>query len=105
MTKPPKGLPKDRDPLKDVARSGAAAKATPADSRRAGPNFRRKTIILPPGQIELIAELAAENQVGIMAMYRWIVDKGLAAYEAGERPVAKVVAHEVELEHPSSGGA
>jgi len=52
----------------------------------------------------LIARLAKENQVGILAMYRWLIDRGLAAYDAGERPVAKVVAHDVELAHPSSGG-
>ena len=103
MSKPSKGLPDGRNPLQVVAESGAAAKATPADSRKAG-TMQRKTITLPPGQIELIARLAKENQVGILAMYRWLVDRGLGAYDAGERPVAKVVAHAVELTHPSSGG-
>jgi hypothetical protein len=95
---PSKGLPKS--PLTKVQESGAVAEATPPDKRKAGKR-QRKTLVLEPGWIPLVARLAEENGVGILAMWRWLIARGLAAYEAGERPVAKVVAHEVE--YPESG--
>ena len=79
-----------------------AARATSSKGTRAGRYFR-KTITLPTRQIQYIAEKATESQIGILAMYRWLIDQGLQQYEAGIRPVPlPPKEHDTEREHWTS---
>lgn len=82
--------------------AGTVQRVVRPDTTRAG-QYKRKTITLLPGQIQYVDQLAEENGLGILAMYRWLVDLGLQAYEEGRRPVqVGKVAFDVELEHPTS---
>ena len=82
--------------------AGTVQRVVRPDTTRAG-QYKRKTITLLPGQIQYIDHFAEENGLGILATYRWLVDLGLQAYEAGRRPVqVGKVAFDVELEHPTS---
>jgi hypothetical protein len=53
--------------------------------------YKRRTITLPPEQDEYIGEIARQEGMGKLAMYRWLLDCALSHYEAGERPEKKVV--------------
>ncbi len=48
--------------------------------------YQRKTITLPPEQVDYIKELAEQEGVGILEFYRWMIDTALMLYEEGERP-------------------
>lgn len=65
-------------------------------------NYHRKTITLPPEQVAYIDELRKKERVGVLAFYRWLIDRGLKAYEEGERPEPDGPAHGVKMEHWSS---
>jgi hypothetical protein len=81
--------------------SSQVSKAT-ADTTRAG-NYRRKTITLPPAQIDYIEELAADERLGKLAFYRWLIDQGLQAYEDGNRPEKTgSMTYDVKVSHPTS---
>jgi hypothetical protein len=82
--------------------SGQVRSVTTPDSIKAG-QYDRKTITLPPKQIQLIDQLRRKEGIGILAFYRWLIDQGLQAYESGSRPrPADKIVHEVELGHWSS---
>lgn len=73
-------------------------------SMRAG-DYVRQTITLLNEQKKLIKKLAGENRVSLLAFYRWLLDQGLQAYEAGERPLpSDPVYSDVEMGHWSSKG-
>lgn len=73
-------------------------------SMRAG-DYVRQTITLLNEQKKLIKKLAGENRVSLLAFYRWLLDQGLQAYEAGERPLpSEPVYSDVEMGHWSSKG-
>lgn len=55
------------------------------DKRVAG-KYYREAIALPPEQVELIKQLAAENDMSKLAFYRWLIDQALLDYEDGHRP-------------------
>lgn len=79
-----------------------AQRATTTRAQRAG-QYTRKTITLKPEQIQYIAEIAEQNQVGILAMYRWLIDQGLESFEAGARPEpANKPDHDINTTHPTS---
>lgn len=48
--------------------------------------WKRKSLLLPPPQVEYIDQIAKDLRMGKMATYRWLLDLGLMAYEAGEQP-------------------
>lgn len=73
-------------------------------SMKAG-EYIRQTITILQGQRELIKKLANENRVSLLSFYRWLLDQGLQAYEAGERPLpSDPVYSDVEMGHWSSKG-
>lgn len=77
-------------------------RAVQEDTTIAG-NYKRKTITLPPEQIDLIDELRRQHGVGVLAMYRWLIDQGLQAYEEGARPEPDDdVVHDIKVSHWSS---
>lgn len=50
-------------------------------------NYKRKTIELYVNQIDYIKRIAAQDHMGLMAMYRWLLDQGLQNYDEGIRPI------------------
>ncbi len=86
---PPKPKPKPpvggrfETPL-DTVSAGDIAKATQEKSM-AG-QYKRKTISLPPGQVRYIKQIAAQEGMGVLETYRWLVDMAIRHYDAGERP-------------------
>jgi hypothetical protein len=65
--------------------------------------YDRKTITLPPQQIDYIDRLRKKEGVGVLAFYRWLIDQGLQNYEQGARPQPQDRAvHDLQLEHWSS---
>ena len=58
--------------------------------------YQRKTITLPPEQVEFIGQLAAKEGIGVLEFYRWLVDTALMVYEDGFRP--EIRAREVRSE-------
>ena len=100
---PEEGKGKRRQsPAARTVDAGTVQRVARPDTTRAG-RYKRKTITLLPGQIQYIDQLAEKNGLGILAMYRWLVDLGLQAYEAGNRPVqVGKVSFDVELKHPTS---
>lgn len=79
--------------------TAAAQQATQA-STIAG-SYRRKTITLLPGQIKLIAQIAKQNNYGILSFYRWLISEGLMSYEAGQRPEVAAATYEIISRHES----
>lgn len=74
----------------DIHTASGHAKASKAGQ------YQRKTITLPPQQIDYITQLAQENQLSTLAFYRWLIDHALNCYEAGDRP--EIVIREVRGE-------
>ena len=98
MTKPKDSFDSPFDNLS----ASTAQRATESKSVRAG-QYRRKTITLPPGQIELISQLATNSGIGILAFYRWLIDQGLKSYDDGNKPqIAPKPSHDIKSEHWSS---
>jgi len=67
--------------------------------------FQRKTVVVLPEQVDYIAEIAKREGVGKMAMWRWVLDQGLLAYEDGARPEkaeARATARDVVLYHDTA---
>lgn len=89
---------------KSVETAVASDEAKIPKSMRAG-DYVRQTITLLNEQKKLIKKLAGENRVSLLAFYRWLLDQGLQAYEAGERPLpSDPVYSDVEMGHWSSKG-
>ena len=69
---------------------------TTTDLQQASPDklaagqYRRKTITLPPAQLDYIKEIAHENHLSVLATYRWLIDIALDLYEDGERPQVEI---------------
>jgi hypothetical protein len=82
--------------------SRQVAQAT--ESKSMAGQYKRWTVTLPPGQIEVIKEAAEAEGMSTLAFVRWLIDAALAAYEDGERPkiVERVVRGEAEKSHWSS---
>lgn len=77
-------------------------KATTSKAKQAG-QYDRKTITLLPEQIAYIAEIAEAEGVGILALYRWLIDQGLQNYENGAAPQpTRQVNHDIQLKHWTS---
>ena len=92
-----------QSPFNDLERS-KATRVTRSRATRAG-KYDRKTITLPPQQIEFIAQEAEKHGIGILAFYRWLIDVALLEYEKGVVPIPpSQVVHETETKHWSSEG-
>lgn len=88
----------------NVKTAVASDEAKVPKSMRAGA-YVRQTITVLSEQKKLIKKLAKENQVSLLAFYRWLLDQGLQAYEDGERPLpSDPVYSDVEMGHWSSKG-
>ena len=93
-----------------AGKSQAASVTAPKEaaiprSMKAG-DYVRQTITIPPTQRDLLKQLAKDNQVSLLSFYRWLLDKGLQAYENGDRPQpAEPVYREVQMGHWSSKGS
>ncbi len=75
---------------------------TTSKAKQAG-QYDRKTITLLPEQIAYIAEIAQAEGVGILALYRWLIDQGLQNYENGATPQpTQQVNHDIQLNHWTS---
>lgn len=81
-------------------RHSEVSNVTASEYKRAG-RYYRKTILLPPEQIEYIDELRRREGVGVLEFYRWLIDIALQQYEAGARP-EPVAAAAVEMAHRTS---
>ncbi|MCI0728574.1 MAG: hypothetical protein L0332_17895 [Chloroflexi bacterium] len=66
-----------------------AAKAVKSGSRVG--QYRRRTIVLPPEQDDYVGQIAQQEGMGKLAMYRWLLDCALSHYEEGQRPEKEVV--------------
>ena len=89
---------------KQVKTADADKNETVPKSMKAG-DYIRQTITILPDQRELIKKMAKENRVSLLSFYRWLLDQGLQAYEAGERPLpSDPVYSDVEMGHWSSKG-
>lgn len=106
-SEPPKGR-RVADPTKGRAGKAKAAGVTTSkkkaipESMKAG-EYVRQTITIPPDQRDLIKQMAAENKISLLGLYRWLIDQGLQAYENGERPQpADPVYRDVKMAHWSS---
>lgn len=77
------------EPLEQVDRR-AASRATGKDSLTAGQYIRRQFTFLP-AQLDMIAQVAEELDLSQNAAARWLIDKGLEAYMAGEEPEIETV--------------
>jgi hypothetical protein len=87
------------NPTRSMGRGTVQRARGGKDTTKAG-QYMRKTITLLPEQVDYIKELAEQDDVGILAFYRWLVDQGLLAYERGERPTPeREVAQDVRLKH------
>ena len=71
------------NPLGDVT-AQEIAKVTQEKSM-AG-QYKRKTISLPPEQVRYINQIAKKEGLGVLEVYRWLIDLAISHYEAGERP-------------------
>lgn len=95
---------RDRVHEQQVKTAVADKNDTIPKSMKAG-EYIRQTITILQGQRELIKKLASENRVSLLSFYRWLLDQGLQAYEAGERPLpSDPVYSDVEMGHWSSRG-
>jgi len=96
-----KGKPMFDDGLGSVT---AATAAKAMDSKSMAGKYKRQTVTLLPGQIELIKELAQKEGLSNLSFIRWLLDTALTAYENGERPEpgTVVVRGEARLKHWSS---
>lgn len=101
-TPPPAGRKKSFPIPLDALSAREIDEAT-QNASRAG-QYRRKTITLLPGQIDYLQAVAEKENVGLLALYRWLIDQGLQAYENGARPVVeqKIVRGEPQKGHPTS---
>lgn len=81
-------------PLRDVT-AGELSRVTTPDSQIAG-RYIRRTFTFTPGQLRRIRELAAELGLSENGAARWLIDEGLAQYDAGARP--EIVAQTVKAE-------
>lgn len=89
---------------KNVKTAVASDETKVPKSMRAG-DYIRQTITILPEQKKLIKKLAKENQVSLLAFYRWLLDQGLQVYEEGERPLpSEPVYSDVAMGHWSSKG-
>ena len=89
------------DPFKNLPTT-SALRATESQSVRAG-QYRRKTITLPPAQIEYISQAAGKMGIGILAFYRWLIDQGLLVYDSGIEPeLTPKPEHDLEVKHHTS---
>jgi hypothetical protein len=69
-------------------------KKTP-ESLKAGQYIRRQFTFLP-GQLDMVAKAAKDQDLSQNAAARWLIDVGLRAYVDGERP--EIVTVEVRME-------
>lgn len=87
------------DPTRDIGRGAVKRASGKKDWVQAG-QYARKTITLLPEQVKYVKEMADREGIGILALYRWLVDQGLQAYERGERPAPeREVVQDVQLGH------
>ncbi|MBX7250865.1 MAG: hypothetical protein K1X50_02705 [Candidatus Promineofilum sp.] len=56
---------------------------TTSDAKRAG-QFDRKTIYITPEMIEWVSKTAADEGIGLLAFYRFLLAAGREAYEKGD---------------------
>jgi hypothetical protein len=89
-------------PLSSMA-ADRAVKAVKSGSRVG--QYIRRTITVPPEQDAYIGELAEQEGMGKLAMYRWLLDYALSRYEAGVRPEKEVVEKaKAKMKHWTSEG-
>jgi hypothetical protein len=61
-----------------------------ADRSMAG-QYKRKQILIPPGQLAFIRDKAKELGVSQAELFRWLIDYGLTALDEGVKPEIEVV--------------
>lgn len=79
-TTPPKG--KKKNISKPTAAPSSVRSAMTPTSKMAGP-FNRKTIYISPHREREIEKAAAQERVGLMAFYRFLIDEAWQAYQDG----------------------
>jgi hypothetical protein len=65
--------------------------AVATDDRSMAGNYKRKQILIPPGQLLYIKKKAKELGVSQAELFRWLIDYGLAALDSGIEPEVEVV--------------
>lgn len=82
---PSKPSKKRFDRPTDRLKNETVRETTTAASSQAG-QYDRKTLTFRPEVIARVREIGQRERVGLLAMFRWLVDMGLEAYDRGERP-------------------
>lgn len=90
--------PTDQLSRRDVQRASS--------SKAMAGQYQRKTITLPPEQVDYINDLARSEGIGLLEFYRWLIDTALMVYEDGYRPEIKAreIRSETQKGHWSSQG-
>ena len=65
------------------SRQAAAAAKGKKNTAYVG-QYKRQTILIPPSMDEHIREIAEVHGVGLMELYRWLLDAGISAHAEGE---------------------
>lgn len=65
--------------------------ATAIDDRSMAGIYKRKQILIPPGQLAYVRKKAKELGVSQAELFRWLIDYGLSALDSGVKPQVEVV--------------
>lgn len=52
--------------------------------------YKRKTFLIHPGQLEYLYQIAEEQGMGVMETHRWLIDVAFEQYDQGVRPEVEV---------------
>lgn len=77
-----------------------------ATGQKPEPKMIRKTIYMPSAQLAYIRQIAADQEMGLMATFRWLLDYSLQKYDGGIRPKMETaeIRKVARLGHPTSKG-
>ena len=65
--------------------------AIATDDRSMAGQYKRKQILIPPGQLAYVRQKAKEVGVSQAELFRWLIDYGLSALDSGVEPEVEVV--------------
>lgn len=71
--------------------SNARDIAIATDDRSMAGQYKRKQILIPPGQLAYVRQKAKEVGVSQAELFRWLIDYGLSALDSGVEPEVEVV--------------
>ncbi len=80
-----------RKSFTDAPTSSARDIAIATGDRSMAGQYKRKQILIPPGQLNYIRDKAVELGLSQAALFRWLIDYGLTAIEDGVLPEIETV--------------